>query len=81
MTGSNWRSPVVTGNEIGDKISAPKITNDFGEFMGVHERFGIGPPAVTGDHIYGDLRSSTMRYRISKPTNRILVVVENIKRI
>ena len=75
VTGSNQWSPVVTGDEIGDEICAPKITKDLGEFMGVHERLGIGPPAghlghlgspqAMKDHIFGDLGSSTMRYRIS----------------
>ena len=52
VIGGHLWSPVVTGDEIGDEISAPKMTKDLGEFMGVHERLGIGPPAVTGDQIW-----------------------------
>ena len=40
----------MTGDEIGDKMCAPKITKDLGE-LGERLGIGIGPPAVTGDHI------------------------------
>ena len=35
VIGGNRGSPALTGDEIGDKISAPKITKDLGE-LGVH---------------------------------------------